>query len=230
LKKVAFEEGMQTMSQDRHDFDKEAGAWDDHPDRVKLARDVAGAILRHVPVLPEMNVLDFGCGTGLVSFLLHRKVGSILAVDSSRGMLDVLATKLSDARVANVKTQLLDLDKGDVLTGPYDLIVSSMTFHHVPDIQPLLHQFYDAIALSGYLCVADLDPDKGLFHQSNDGVFHSGFERVEMRSRFEEAGFSGVVDVTAAEMTKTFPGGEERRFTVFLMIGRKGPGKAVTKD
>jgi len=45
------------MNGKQRDFDKEAAGWDDNPARVKLAADVASAIVRQVEFAPGMDVL-----------------------------------------------------------------------------------------------------------------------------------------------------------------------------
>ncbi|MEN6576116.1 MAG: class I SAM-dependent methyltransferase [Phycisphaerales bacterium] len=209
------------MGTEKRNFDKEAAAWDENPARVRLANNVADAISRHMALSADMEVLDFGCGTGLLTLRLAPLVRSITGVDSSQGMLDVLAAKVARQNLSNVKTLHLDLDRGDALPGSYDLIVSSMTLHHIQKVDSLLDQFYRALSSSGCLCIADLDSDDGQFHSDNQGVFHFGFDRPTLRHAFTEAGFHDVHDATAAEVTKPARDGELRRFTVFLMTGDK---------
>lgn len=209
------------MSMERRDFDKEAAAWDEHPARVQLASDVAAAISRQVTLSADMDVLDLGCGTGLLTLQLAPLVKSITGVDSSRGMLNVLVAKIARQNVTNVRTLLLDLEAGDTLSDEYNLIVSNMTLHHIREIGPLLDRFYGAISPGGHLCISDLDPDDGLFHEDNHGVFHRGFDRAVLRRAFMEAGFEDVRDTTAAEVTKPTRLGGLRRFTIFLMSGLK---------
>jgi ubiquinone/menaquinone biosynthesis C-methylase UbiE len=213
------------MSTEKRDFDKEAAAWDENPARVQMARDVAQAVARQVRLSPDLAVLDFGCGTGLLTLQLAPLVGSITGVDSSRGMLDVLAGKLARLSLTNVRMRYLDIDAGDVLDGRYGLIVSSMTLHHIRQIEPLLEQFYRVLAPGGHLCLADLDLDDGQFHSDNQGVFHFGFDRPALRGVFAAAGFEDVRDTTAAEVTKPTREGQLRRFTIFLMTGRKKEGQ-----
>ena len=55
------------MKNQPRDFDKQAATWDENPGRVKLAEDVAGAVAQQVALLPDMDGLDFGCGTGLLA-------------------------------------------------------------------------------------------------------------------------------------------------------------------
>jgi 2-polyprenyl-3-methyl-5-hydroxy-6-metoxy-1,4-benzoquinol methylase len=207
------------MNSQRRDFDKEAASWDEHPARVKLAEDVASAIAQQVTLRREMDVLDFGCGTGLVTLKLASLVKSITAVDSSQGMLDVLKKKAHKQGRTNVLIR--HLSPGHSLPGLYDVIVSSMTFHHVEHIDALLAQLFQALKTPGYLCVADLDSDQGEFHDDNTGVFHFGFERATLHQALVQTGFLQVKDVTATEIMKPTRNGGLRKFSVFMMIGEK---------
>jgi ubiquinone/menaquinone biosynthesis C-methylase UbiE len=211
------------MNSEKRDFDKEAAKWDEVPARVKLANDIASVISSEIPLTSHMDVLDFGCGTGLLTLKLQPFVHSITGVDSSPGMLDVLNTKIDRQNLHNIKTRYLDTENGDILEGTYHLIVSGMTFHHVKEIRPLLDQFYRVLAPSGYLCIADLDLDDGKFHDNNDGIFHFGFDRALLRRDFMDAGFLDIRDMTATEIMKPDSEGEIQPFTVFLMTGQKRP-------
>lgn len=211
------------MNIERRDFDKEAATWDEIPARVNLANDIAAAISDEILLTSNMDVLDFGCGTGLLTLQLQPVVYSITGVDSSRGMIDVLKAKIDKQNLPNIKTQYLDTEKGDILKGTYHLIVSGMTLHHIKEIRPLLDQFYRILMPSGYLCIADLDLDDGQFHDNNNGVFHFGFDRALLRKDFMEAGFDDIRDRTAAEVMKPGSDGGMRSFTIFLMTGRKKP-------
>ena len=205
----------------KRNFDQDAANWDQLPRRVKVAQDIAQCMIRELSPTPDMDVLDFGCGTGLLTLALQPFVRSITGVDSSSGMLDVFQTKIKEQQLSNVKANHVDLDKGDVLTGSYHLIVSSMTLHHVKNISPLLKQFYSILFPAGRLAIADLDLDDGKFHSNNDGVFHFGFDRAILRKAFTEAGFNNIQDVSAAEVRKETLNKEMRQFTLFLMSGQK---------
>ncbi|HOP30093.1 MAG TPA: class I SAM-dependent methyltransferase [Spirochaetota bacterium] len=210
------------MSDKIRDFDSEAKFWDENPGRVKMARSVADSIKANTLITDQLNVLDFGCGTGLLTLQFQPLVKTITGADSSQGMLDILASKIENLGFDNVG--IVYMENGDTgrLTGNYDLIISSMTFHHVKDTAPLLRKFNEILKPGGTLCVADLDPDDGLFHSDNTGVYHYGFEREKLKVEFTGAGFSNVKDVTAAEVIKPVPGGGERSFSLFLITGTKG--------
>lgn len=203
------------------DFNKASTTWDENPGRVKLANDVGQSMLNDLTFNSEMDVLDFGCGTGLITLKIQPFVKSVMALDTSQGMLDVLRLKIEKAGVKNVKTSLLDLEKGGKIEGRYHLIVSSMALHHVPDTATLISKFHSSLEPGGVLALADLDPDKGLFHEDNTGVFHQGFDRGALARLYIQAGFEKVQDWTAAKVEKKTAQGEIREFTVFLLAGTK---------
>jgi ubiquinone/menaquinone biosynthesis C-methylase UbiE len=211
------------MKEEKRDFNAAAASWDEHPGRVKVATDIAQTITRELALTREMDVMDFGCGTGLVALSLQPLVRSVTGVDSSQGMLDVLEAKIARRGLDNVRTLFCDLERGDVLGGSYDLVVSAMTLHHVREIEPLIEQFARVTAPGGRLCIADLDPDDGEFHDDNTGVFHFGFGRAALRDVFVKAGFADVRATDAAEVIKPGRDGAMRRFTVFLMTGTMQP-------
>ena len=140
---------MQTAP--RRDFDKDSIQWDADHTRVQLAHAVVQAILGTGKISQSMNALDFGCGTGLLTLALQPHVKSITGVDSSAGMLDRLNEKIAANGLSNVSTQFVDFEHGKHIEGNYDLIVSSMTAHHVPDTLQLLREWHRVLKPGGRL-------------------------------------------------------------------------------
>ena len=209
------------MNDKKRDFDSAAKLWDDNDRRVKMVHDIAGAIKDNIVINERMDILDFGCGTGLLALQFQPLVKMVTGADSSQGMLDILASKIENLGLHNVR--IIYLENGNInrLYGEYDMVVSSMTLHHIENITEILAKLKGLIKPGGHICVADLDPDNGLFHSDNTGVFHNGFNREELKSELERAGFSGVTALTAAEVVKPGPDGEDERFTIFLVYGEK---------
>ena len=197
------------MSGTEH-FDQAAATWDLTDRRVQLAHAVAAAISSRVPLTSQLDVLDFGCGTGLVTLELAPKVGSISGADTSPGMLKVLADK---AEALHFPVGLVPLDSagGGDLGGPYDLIVSSMTLHHIADIQALFSRFGQHLRPGGYVALADLDEEDGTFHEDNVSIHHKGFPRTTVQGWLEVAGFQKVLLETATVTRK-----QEKDYPVFL--------------
>jgi 2-polyprenyl-3-methyl-5-hydroxy-6-metoxy-1,4-benzoquinol methylase len=206
--------------EERKDFNKEAAEWDANPGRVKLANDVADAVIREAGPTRAMDALDFGCGTGLVTLRLQPLVRSILGADSSEGMLGVLQSKIQSQGITNAKTRQVDFEKGGRIEGEFHLIVSSMTLHHVPGTAPLFRQWRELLLPGGMLCFADLDAEDGSFHGENTGVFHFGFDREHLKKLLRETGFQDIRDTTATTMMRDTEAGK-RAFPVFLISAKK---------
>ena len=206
---------------ERKDFGKEAAAWDEDPGRVRLANDVADAIIRETRPTGEMDVLDFGCGTGLVTLRLQPFVKSVTGADSSKGILGVLEEKIRFRGLPNVRALLVDLEKGGRIEEKFHLLVSSITMHHVKDTAALFQQWYELLYPGGLLAAADLDAEDGSFHLNNTGVFHLGFDREQLKTLLSTTGFHDVRAVTAATMTRDVAVAGKREFPVFLIVGRK---------
>ena len=211
------------MAQKTRNFDKEAAVWDEKPGRVQLAQDSARAIKDRGRLSADMDVLDFGCGTGLLTLALQPLVRSITGADASNGMLEVLARKIQQGGLSNVTTLPLDPEEGRGLSGSYHLITSSMTLHHLRNLDTLLRRFHDILKPSGMVALADLDPDDGQFHTDNAGVFHPGFDRSDFRKSLARAGFINIQITDAARVEKPLPDGSTRLFSVFLATAQKNP-------
>lgn len=209
------------VNKNKTDFDQKAAAWDENPMRVKLAYDVADAIIREIRPTQDMDALDYGCGTGLVTLRLQPFVKSISGADSSKRMIEVLLGKVKNHGLKNVHTRFVDFEQGGKVEGKFHLVVSSMTLHHVQDPDGFLKQLYDLLAPEGYLGIADLDKEDGTFHDDNTGVLHLGFERAYLKGLLEKAGFREVRDITAATVVKETGDKGRREFPVFLIVARK---------
>jgi 2-polyprenyl-3-methyl-5-hydroxy-6-metoxy-1,4-benzoquinol methylase len=203
------------------DFDEKAATWDEDPFKVNLANDVAGAIVKELHPVPSMDVLDYGCGSGLVTLKLQPLVKSITAMDNSKKMLEVLQAKVEKRGLPNVHTQLIDLEQGAEVKTWFHVVVTSMTLHHVREPAFFFDQLYGLLLPGGQIAIADLDKEDGTFHHDNTGVFHFGFERSYLKDILGKAGFREVHDTTAATVTRMVSEKGPLDFTVFLITGKK---------
>jgi ubiquinone/menaquinone biosynthesis C-methylase UbiE len=202
------------------DFNLRARDWDSDPLKVERARKVADAIRKNVRLTPGMTALEYGCGTGLLSFALQSSLGSITLADSSAGMLEVLREKIAASGIHNMNPLRLDLATDPLLDQRFDIIYSMMTLHHIVDTRKVLADFYTLLDQPGKLFIADLDREDGSFHGAGfDG--HNGFDQAELTADLEQAGFGQVRFSTVYEMVKEV-GGKPRSYPLFLMVAEKG--------
>jgi ubiquinone/menaquinone biosynthesis C-methylase UbiE len=204
-------------------FDKAAASWDTEPRRVALAKAVGEAILRQALPTRGMDVLDYGCGTGLLGLFLLPHVRSVTGADSSPGMLKVLEDKIQTGGLQRMQAKRLDLGHDPVPDSRYHLIVANMVMHHVDQVEVLLTAFYQMLLPGGVLAIADLDTEPGLFHDPDaaSSVFHHGFDRHAFMDHLCRLGLVNVNHVTAHVICKPIANGEVREFPVFLIVGRR---------
>jgi len=196
-------------------FDRSAKEWDLKPHRVETAKKIGKAIVSSVPVSKSWVILDFGAGTGLLTFFLVPFVSKVYALDSSKGMFEVLKEKVEKLGALNVEPVLGSYNEVS-LKEPVDLIVSSMSLHHVRDIKELYDWFSSILKPGGFVAVADLVKEDGSFHSDNTGVYHFGFEREELESYMESSGIEPLEFKVIFSIEK-----KGKEYPVFLSVGRK---------
>ena len=203
-------------------FDRVAAEWDANPDRVALAAAVVKAIRNAVKLRPDMNAMDFGAGTGLVTLGLLSYVGSLTAVDTSGEMLRMLVQKLKALRVENVSTLLCDIAETPLPVAEFDLVVSSMVLHHVPNVPEAIQRLRRCLRPGGWIALADLDSEDGTFHADSTGVFHHGLDRNEVCRGMQAAGFQDTAAREAHRIVRPAADGQIHEYPVFLLTGRAG--------
>lgn len=105
-----------------------------------------------------LRVLDLGAGTGVLSALVLERFpnASLVAIDMSDGMLAACASKLASWQS---RVELRQGEFPDVKIGSgYDLIVSSLTLHHLShaDKRAGFVKLFEAMAPGGVLLIRDV--------------------------------------------------------------------------
>ncbi len=171
-------------------FDNAAAQWDQGDTRQNIAQSVFHTIVSRIALDNTMNIMDFGAGTGLLSFKIAPIVHSVTGVDLSEKMLEQITAKNSDTVWVKVACQNII---SEPLVEQFNGIVSSMAMHHVEDTASLFKTFYSHLKCGGFVALADLEAEDGSFHShGNEGVCHFGFERDGLRDTMEKAGFTNV--------------------------------------
>ncbi|MDQ1299262.1 MAG: hypothetical protein QG558_1801 [Campylobacterota bacterium] len=195
-------------------FNEAAQAWDSGDVRQNIARAVFNTLVSRIALLNTMKILDFGAGTGLLSFKIAPMVRSVTGVDLSSGMLEQLEAKNTPS--LRVEALLQDIMEKP-LEKKFNGIVSSMAMHHVEDTARLFEVFYAHLNRDGFIAMADLDEEDGTFHShGNEGVHHFGFNRDILRDTIEKAGFKNVRFHDAYSVDR-----EEGKYPIFLVTAMK---------
>ena len=200
-------------------FDAKAAGWDT-PMRTDRAQKVAAFIRSELKPAAGIRLLDVGAGTGVFGLSFYDLARSITCIDTSAGMLAELERKIASAGLSGVEAREHDISASPVLAGgPFDLAVSMMAFHHIPDYRAALASIRQSLAPGGILCLVDLDSEDGSFHGAEADIPHLGFDRESLGREAEEAGFHSAAFYTPYTITKETDAGE-RDFSLFLMAAK----------
>ena len=195
-------------------FANKSKSWDMNSTRVQNAKGIAQLIVNNIKIDKSMELMDFGAGTGLLSYFIAPYIKKIVAVDNSPSMLLEFENKCDEF---SCHTEIIERDlSSDTLERKFDGIISSMTIHHLEDIPALFSKLYTMLDEGGFIAIADLDSEDGSFHSDNTGVFHYGFDRQLLTRYAKEVGFSDITFSLANEISKP-----HATFTVFLMTAIK---------
>lgn len=95
-----------------------------------------------------LDVLDLGCGTGLMGELLKAHAKTLTGIDVSSKML-------GEARAKNIYSQLCQSDLNDFLSSnveSYDLITATDVFVYMGDLSGIFSNAHMALKNSGHFC------------------------------------------------------------------------------
>lgn len=201
-------------------FDDLAKTWDINPDKLQRAKTFAKKITAYIPPSKKLNALEFGCGTGLLSFALKDAFKTITLVDTSVGMIDVLKNKITQQQVTNFKPMVTDLLEDAHHITNIDVIFTLMTLHHIHDLKKAFTEFHKILNPNGYVCIADLVEEDGTFHKPElkfDG--HLGFNKEQLIDLLQDHGFLTTYYSTPHTIVKD----SGREYPLFLLIAKKSP-------
>lgn len=172
-------------------FTEKSKIYENEATRTNNVKNIGEAILERLTYdKMATHVMDFGSGTGLLTEQIAPFVRKMTTIDVSPSMNKQLHAKKEQLAC---ELNMLELDLvSNELDETFDGIISSMTIHHVEDVQALFHKFYRLLNSGGTIALADLDKEDGTFHTEDMGVFHFGFDQEEFAMWAQKAGFEDV--------------------------------------
>ena len=99
---------------------------------------------------PEMNVLEFGCGTGTTALHHAQHVKHVRATDISERMIEIAREKAQAAGIENVDFDAFDFDHLDVPDGAFDIVLGMSILHLVDDPQVAIAKAHRLLKPGGY--------------------------------------------------------------------------------
>jgi ubiquinone/menaquinone biosynthesis C-methylase UbiE len=137
---------------------RNARSWDhgagNNPGLVKVVERV---IVEGAPG-PGQRVVDLGCGSGQLALRIAPVAGTVLGVDVSKAMIDLLDEHARSAGLTNVEGRAVPIEHLDLEPGSVDLVVSNYALHHLrdPDKAAAVRQAAGWLRPGGKLVIGDM--------------------------------------------------------------------------
>ncbi|MDC5805039.1 class I SAM-dependent methyltransferase [Vibrio europaeus] len=190
-------------------WDEVAANWDAENATNEYA-DKAFESLQKVVDLKGMHILDFGCGTGLLSQRMSPVAKDIVALDSSEAMIEQLDMK----ELANVEPVVDILSRGLVAMHPafraqFDLVVASSVCSFLPSYSDTADIVFSLLDEGSYFVHWDWLSDKDKDEVGGMTIAHAqqvlssvGFSEVVVTTPFDIETPDGTLKVLMAVAKK----------------------------
>jgi trans-aconitate 2-methyltransferase len=197
-------------------------------DRVSDPQTQWGSVvLDRLPLAGDERVLDAGCGTGRVTELLAARLplGHVIALDGSTSMIEAARARLAPFG-DRIEYLVADLGRPLPLTVPVDAILSTATFHWVPDHDALFASLAAVLRPGGWLVaqfggVGNIASIMRVLATIGDGWqgpahFETPMDTVR---RLDDSGFVDVECWLTDEPTRFEPGEPLEAFLRTVVLG-----------
>ena len=182
-------------------WDDYAQGWDDNPDVIYYSQLAFNSLCQRYDVA-GLKVLDFGCGTGLLSEKLSQAGACVVAVDPAVKMIEVLASKKLD-KVDALACEITDetINKQPLLSSDFDLVVASSVCIFLPDFVVTLKALTSLLKTGGVFMQWDWmsseeNPDFGFDNHTLLKAYQTvGLSLVDISKGFSITSDKGAMDV-----------------------------------
>lgn len=183
------------------EWDEYASEWDSNKDVVQYSENAYQSLCSLVS-LDNLNVLDFGCGTGCLTGKLAQHADRVVALDTSPAMLAVLEGKCH-SNVFTVGDELSSSlhENHSFLQSKFDLIVASSVCGFLADYEGTLGLLKSLLTPGGWFVqwdwlAAESETDNGLTEVAMLSTLRSvGLESVAVTVPFSMVSAKGKMDV-----------------------------------
>ena len=170
------------------EFDSRARVWDNDKMHLDRSAAIAAELEKIIPSDNSFKALEYGAGSGILSFMMKDKFSEIVLMDSSREMIKVCEEKKEFFNTPHIHPLWFDLEHRDY-EGKFDIIYNQMVLHHVKDLNLILGKYQSMLNPGGILAIADLYPEDGSFHGPGVDV-HLGFDPDQLIEKLHNFGFT----------------------------------------
>jgi 2-polyprenyl-3-methyl-5-hydroxy-6-metoxy-1,4-benzoquinol methylase len=95
------------------------------------------------------NVLDFGCGTGLIGIGLSGNVKKIIAIDTSSSLIELAKNTAGEREIENIEFSCSSIFAADFEVESFDVILVLYIFHLLEDLPAALKRMNQLLKPNG---------------------------------------------------------------------------------
>lgn len=146
------------IARQRRFWTRQAVSWDhgagNNPGLVR----VVDTLIAEAAPRPDDRAVDLGCGSGQVTLALAARTASVLAIDVSQKMIDLLLEHAHREHITNVEGKAIPIEHLDFAPGSVDLVVSNYAFHHLRDTDKpaVVRQIFTWLRPGGRFVLGDM--------------------------------------------------------------------------
>jgi len=166
-------------------------------------------------LLPPLEVVDFGCGTGVLSVELARWAKHVTAIDRSESALTKARAEAQRQALTNITFLAADLEHLPLESASVDLVVVSQSLHHVTHIEAVLAEGARLLRPGGRMVVLELMPHDEAWVRSRLGHEHLGFEPAVVETAMRAVGLEAEQQILPSTRDAASP------FKAFLLTGTR---------
>lgn len=144
-------------------------------------------------LLPPLDVVDFGCGTGVLTVELARWARQVIAIDRSDSALSNAKAEAARLGLSNIRFLLADLHELPLPSASVDLVVASQSLHHVDSVERVLAEGARLLRPGGRMVVLELLPHDEEWVRTRIGHQHLGFNPEELEAAMKRVGLEPPV-------------------------------------
>jgi ubiquinone/menaquinone biosynthesis C-methylase UbiE len=194
-------------------FDMIANRYDTS-ERIQIAKVSSDAIKEYLIDTKSKDAIDFGCGTGLVGINLLNEFRSMLFLDTSQNMLNIIDQKISDSNALNASTLCFDFETSTQPSIRADYIFMAQVLLHIQDFESVLSKLYDILNFEGHLLIVDFDKNDEVVSD----MVHNGFDQEQLKEIMSKIGYKDIQSKTFYTVSKLFMGQDA---SLFILDAKK---------
>lgn len=194
-------------------FDSIANSYD-NPERTRIAMVASDAIKEYLGDTRSKSAIDFGCGTGLVGMNLVNEFESLLFMDTSENMLDIVKKKITDVGALNARTLCFDFESSSQPDLRADYIFMAQVLLHIQDYEAVLAKLHAVLNDEGHLLIVDFNKNDKVVSE----LVHNGFDQEQLKALMLKIGFKDIRSKTIYSGTKLFMNQDA---SLFVMDAKK---------